>query len=118
LGYEFLEFCQNFIVNGYIDGRLVFVVVSEQIWRPCQQELEAVSMTVFRTKVTWSVSINVLGVDISTMLNKSLNNAKVASQARDVERSPEVVGSCVNLSFEFDQDLYQWSMAFACCQME
>jgi hypothetical protein len=22
------------------------------------------------------------------------------------------------LSFEFDQDLYQWSMAFACCQME
>jgi len=75
-------------------------------------------MTVFRTKVTWSVSINVLGVDISTMLNKSLNNAKVSSQARNVERCPEVVGSCVNLSFKFDQDLYQWSMAFTCCQME
>jgi len=73
---------------------------------------------VFRTKVTWGVSIDVFSIDISTMLNKSLNHAKVTSQARNVERRPEVIGPCVNLCVKFNQDLYQWSMTFTCCQMK
>ena len=75
-------------------------------------------MTIFRTKVTWGVSIDVLGVDISTMLNKSLNNAEVTSQARNMQRCPEVIGSRINLSVKFNLDLYQWSMAFTRCQMK
>ena len=75
-------------------------------------------MTVLRTEVTWGVSVDVLGIDISTMLNKSLNNAEVTSQARNVERRPEVIGSRINLCVKFNQDLYQWSMAFTRCQMK
>lgn len=75
-------------------------------------------MTVFRTKVTWGVAVDVFGVDVGTMLNKGLNHAEVTSQTRNVQRCPEVIGSRINLSVKFNQNLYQRSMAFTRRQMK
>lgn len=64
------------------------------------------------------VAIDILRVDVSTVLDQSLNHAEVASQARDVKRSTEVVCPGVNLGSELDQNLNQWCVALTRSQME
>ena len=75
-------------------------------------------MPVLRAKVTRCVSINILGVDVGSMLNQSLDDAEIASKASDVQRCSKIVGPCIYLGVKFDQNLNQWSMAFTCCQMK
>ena len=75
-------------------------------------------MTILRAEMTRRVTINILWVDISSILNQSLYNTEIASQTCNVQRSPEIVGSCINLSTEFDQYLNEWRMSFRRGQMQ
>jgi hypothetical protein len=69
---------------------------------------------ILRAEVTGSVSINILGIDVSPVLNQSLDDAEIASKAGDVQRCSKIVGPCIYLGVELDQNLNQWSMAFTC----
>ena len=64
-------------------------------------------MTVFRAEMARCITVYVLGVDISAMLNQSLDDAQVASETGDVQRHTKVVRSGIDLRSEFDQDLNQ-----------
>lgn len=75
-------------------------------------------MSVLATKVARGVSIDVLGVDVSLVLDQCLDHTQVSSQTGDVQRCPKVVRPSVDLGGVFDQDLNQRSMSFTCCQME
>jgi len=44
------------------------------------------------------------------VLDQSLDDSQVATEAGDVERCPEVVGSSVNNGAKFDQDFDQGCM--------
>lgn len=64
------------------------------------------------------VAVDVLGIDVSPVLDECLNDTQVASQTGDVQRSTEVVGPCIDLRAELDQDLDQRGVAFTGRQME
>ena len=68
--------------------------------------------------MTRGVSIDVLGVDVGSVLDKRLDYAQVTSQARDVERRSEVVGPSIHLGTKLDQYLDQRSVALTCCQVK
>ena len=70
-------------------------------------------MTVLRAEVTRSVAINILRIYVSSMLNQSLDDTQIASQASNVQRRTEVVCPGIDLSTKPYQSLYQWSMALA-----
>jgi len=75
-------------------------------------------MTILRAEVTWCISINIFGIDICFVLNKGLNHTQVSSKTGNVKRCSKIVGSCINLSLEFDQDLDHWSMALTRGKMQ
>ena len=58
-------------------------------------------MSIFRAKMARSVAINILCIYIGCMLNQSLNNAKVSSEACDMERSSKIICPGVYLGSEF-----------------
>lgn len=75
-------------------------------------------MTVLGTKMARSVAIYILGIDVSTMLDQCLYDAKITSQTSNMQWRTEVIRSCINLRSEFDQNLNQRRMSFARRQME
>lgn len=75
-------------------------------------------MTVLGAEVARSVAVDVLGVDVGTVLNQRLDHAEVASQTCNVQRRTEVVRSGINLRSKFDEDLNQRRVTLAGCQMQ
>ena len=75
-------------------------------------------MPIFRAEVAWCISINIFSIDISSMLDKGLNHAKISSQACNMKWCSKIISPCINLSIELDEDLDHWCMAFTCGQME
>lgn len=75
-------------------------------------------MSIFCAEVSWSVSIYIFCVKISTSHKKSLDNPEVASDACDMEWGPEVFGSRVNQRAIFDQYLNKLDMTFTCSHMK
>ena len=68
--------------------------------------------------MAWSVSINILSIDISTMLYEGLNDTQIASQTSNVKRCSEIICPGVNLGFEFHKDLNQGGVPFTSRQMQ
>lgn len=95
-------YIKNFTTNCNINCGFILVVVGKEIRIACQEELKAETMSIFRTKMAWGVTINVFCVNISTMLYQCLNDAKISSQTRNVQRSTEVVGPCIYLGSKLD----------------
>lgn len=75
-------------------------------------------MPVLRTKVTRCIAIYIFRIYIGSMLDQGLNNAKISSQARNVEGRTEVVGPGIYLRSKFDEYLDERSMALTWCQMK
>jgi hypothetical protein len=75
-------------------------------------------MAIFRAEMAWGISIDILSIDISFVLNKGLNYTEVASQTSDMERCSEVVGPRIYLRIELYKDLNHWRMSFTRCQVE
>ena len=63
--------------------------------------------------MTWRVAVDVLCIDVGSVLDQCLNNAKVASQACNMQWRTEVVGSCIDLGLELDEYLDQRRMTLA-----
>ena len=53
--------------------------------------------------MTRGIAINILGIDVCTMLDKCLDYTQVASQTCNVKRCSKIVGSCINLGFEHEE---------------
>lgn len=75
-------------------------------------------MPVFRAEVAWRVAVDILCVDVGSVLDQSLDDAEVASEACDVQRRAEVVRSGVDLGSELDEYLDERRVAFARRQVE
>jgi len=75
-------------------------------------------VAVLRTEVARRVSIDVLSVYVSVVLDECLDDAEVTSQASDVQGSSKRVCSRINLSAKFDQDFDRRRVALAGCQVE
>lgn len=58
-------------------------------------------MSIFRAKVARSIAINILCINVGCMLNQSLYNAQVSSEACDMERSSKIICPGVYLGPEF-----------------
>ena len=74
-------------------------------------------MAVFRAEVTRRVTVDVLCIDIGSVLDKRLNHTEVTSQARNVQRSTEIVRTCVDLRTELDQYFDEGRVTLTRCQM-
>lgn len=55
-------------------------------------------MPVFGAKMAWCVPINIFRVDICTHHKYSLDHAQVSPYTCNMERSPKVPRSCINLA--------------------
>lgn len=75
-------------------------------------------MSIFWSEMTRGIAINILGIDVCTMLDKCLDYTQVASQTCNVKRCSKIVGSCIDLGFELHQYLNQWSVSFTGRQMQ
>ena len=94
---KFLELSKNFLAYSNINRRLILVVVRKQVRIPREQELQTQLMAVLRTKMAGSVSVDIFGVYVGSMLNESLDHTQVASKARNMKRCPKVICSGINL---------------------
>jgi len=94
---KFLELCKNFFAYSNINRGLILIIVGKQVRIPSEQELQTQLMTVLGTKMTRSISINIFGINVGSMLDESLDNTQVSSQACNMKRCPKVISSGINL---------------------
>ena len=98
-------------MKGYsIDARIFF---SDLMWSTCFSKITYVFFNAL-SATGWLFN----KAKYTFPKDQSLNHAEVASQARDVKRSTEVVCPGVNLGSELDQNLNQWCVALTRSQME
>jgi len=71
-------------------------------------------MAILGAKMAWGVAIYVFGIDIRFMLHKCLNDCQIASEACDMQRRSKIIGPCIDLSPELDQNIDQRGMSFRC----
>lgn len=65
--------------------------------------------------MTRSVALDVLRVDVGSVLDQSLNDTEVASKTRNMKRRPKVIGARVHLSTKFNEYLNERSVALTGC---
>ena len=94
---KFLELGQDFFAYSNINRRLILIIVGKQVGIPGEKELQAQLMAVLGTKMTWSISVDVFGIDVGSMLDKGLDHTQVSSQARNVKGCPKVISSGIDL---------------------
>lgn len=68
--------------------------------------------------MTRRVTVDVLRIDVGPVLDQRLDHAQIASKAGNMQRCTEVVRSGVNLGTKLDQDLDEWRVTFARCQVK
>jgi len=94
---KFLELSKNFLAYSNINRRLILVVVRKQVRIPREQELQTQLMTVLRAKMARSVSVDIFGVYVGSVLNEGLDHTQVTSKTRNMKRRSKVICSGVNL---------------------
>ena len=115
---RFQTYSENVVVNSHVDCRLAFVVVRKKVRLLGQQELEAVPVAVLTAEVTRGVAVDVFGVDVSTQLDQGLDHAEDSTDARNVQRCPEVVGPCIYLRAKLDKNLNHGRMSLTGSQVQ
>ena len=68
--------------------------------------------------MTRRVAVDVLRIDVGTVLDQCLYHAKISSKARYVQRCTEVIRSGIHLCAKLDQDLDERGVALARRQVE
>ena len=60
-----------------------------------QKQFQAVGVAVLRAKMAWSVAITVLGINISSFLQQSLDDREITSDTGNMQRSAHCLGPAV-----------------------
>ena len=78
-----------------------------------QKEIaQTIFVAVLRTKMTGSVSINILCIDIRSSHENGLDYTKIPPDASDVQGRPEITRSSINRAPEFYKKFDQIYMTF------
>jgi len=61
-------YCEDFSIDGHINGGFVVIVIGKQIRSLGQEELQTLPMPILGTKMAWCVTVYVFGIDVCTVL--------------------------------------------------
>jgi len=100
-----LECLENIIVDCNIKWRISLLVLGKQRWVFEQKVPETILVTIFRTEMAWSITVNIFGIDVSSCDQKCLDDTKVTSDTSNMQWSTEIFATSIELGFVFNEEL-------------